>query len=407
VVDVRAEPIGAGHPDEDRRTVRKLSETLLALGERLVGAAPVDGERDSRRDRLSQSDFVLLELVRSPEVEHQLPDQPLTGDQRDEGHCTDSLVGEHVAQSGEGIIAAGFGNEHGMGPHRVGVPGRMAFHRAPVRLRETTRGLEPHHAVGIDEEDRTSVDAQRPLEAVERVLVDVFDRACSCDRLGHAVHGTELLQALPQGLLIRLAASDVGAHAHHQRRRTGGPADDRPPGQEPPHRAVAEHDSILHLVRLVVIEGALDLGQDPLDVVGMDVLSKCFEGPPEAPGSQPVDPLQGLGPPDAPVDDVPLPRTHVSRLKRQRETLSAEPELLEGLLVQALAHAIRTRGQSPESIERTSRRLLTTQRSVPRKRASESAARAYAQRGSVRGITTVPDVTGSDGPNNRRSKYRP
>ena len=66
----------------------------------------------------------------------------------------------------------------------VGPPRRVTLHRAPVGIRQTAVGLEAHHPVGVEEQDRRPADPEPRAQRVERRLVDLVHRPALADGLG-------------------------------------------------------------------------------------------------------------------------------------------------------------------------------------------------------------------------------
>ena len=72
----------------------------------------------------------------------------------------------------------------------VGRPGGVAFDRRAVLFGQPAIGLEAHHAVGIEQQDRGARDGQAVGQRVERGGIDFLDRSGPADCLGQGqTHG--------------------------------------------------------------------------------------------------------------------------------------------------------------------------------------------------------------------------
>jgi hypothetical protein len=59
----------------------------------------------------------------------------------------------------------------------------MSLDRASIALRQSAPGLEAHHTVGIEQENRRFLDTETALKRVERRLVNLFETVGAADRV--------------------------------------------------------------------------------------------------------------------------------------------------------------------------------------------------------------------------------
>jgi hypothetical protein len=104
----------------------------------LIGAAPLDRERDMPRNRLGEAELVLADDMQCVVVQHELPDDLLLGDQRDEGESANALVEDRVAVGAEVLALFDVLDDDRHGRARIARPGRVAFDREAVRIRQST-----------------------------------------------------------------------------------------------------------------------------------------------------------------------------------------------------------------------------------------------------------------------------
>jgi hypothetical protein len=103
-------------------------------------------------------------------------------DERDERHRRDAFgrdVGRYGASEGSRVTSA---TTIGSGPG-VGRPGRVALDGAAVGVGEAAERLEPHDAVGVEQQDGRAGNAEPVGERIEGGVVDLLDRARAADRV--------------------------------------------------------------------------------------------------------------------------------------------------------------------------------------------------------------------------------
>ena len=79
-------------------------------------------------------------------------------------------------------VVADVRHDQDLGVRRVGPPRGAALHLAPVVVRDAAPGLEPHHAVGVEQENGRAADAEALFERVQGGVVDRLEPAGSGDR---------------------------------------------------------------------------------------------------------------------------------------------------------------------------------------------------------------------------------
>ena len=186
--EVVGPPHGVGDeipvPRAHRRGVEREAEPLLAAPRVFLGAGPLDRKGDLRGDQAGQLQLVGGRRGRRGVIQHELADDPVEADQRDEGHRGDALGLEGRPIGGERGVGADVGDDDRLRLRAVRRPGRMALDRLPVGVGQPAVGLEPHHAVGVEQQDRGALDAEPRAERIERRRVDLLDGAALGDRPG-------------------------------------------------------------------------------------------------------------------------------------------------------------------------------------------------------------------------------
>ena len=88
--------------------------------------------------------------------------------------------------------------ENRLGVDRVRRPGRVPFGLRAVRLGEPSRRLEAHDAVFVVQEDCAAIRAGGLDERLDRLVEELLEARRPGDRVGHAVQGVDLADALAQ-----------------------------------------------------------------------------------------------------------------------------------------------------------------------------------------------------------------
>jgi hypothetical protein len=147
-----------------------------------LGAGPLDGEGHMGGDDARQGQLVRVQGPRRRVVQHELADHPLRTDQRDEGQAHDSLSLEERPVRSERVVPTDVGDDDGLRIQGVGLPGRVAFDPLLVGGRQPAARLEAHHAIGIEEEDGRTFDAEAGVQGIQCALVDFLGGAAGADR---------------------------------------------------------------------------------------------------------------------------------------------------------------------------------------------------------------------------------
>jgi hypothetical protein len=178
---------------DDGDGVGGAGEDLAIKVELVLRPLPFDGIGDVVRDDLGQPHLLGGESVRGIEIHHELAQQVLAGVERDEGQRPDAFAPDGLPEGRQPLVAIHVGHHHRPRATHARRPGRVAFHRAPVRVGQAAPGHEAHHAPGVEEQDGGALRAERGLQGVEREGVDLAHGSGPRDRDGEVVDGAELV----------------------------------------------------------------------------------------------------------------------------------------------------------------------------------------------------------------------
>jgi hypothetical protein len=182
-------------PRAHRRRVQRKPETLLAAAGLFLGPGPFERKRHLCRDDARQLQVVAAGRGRRIEIQHELADDAIEADQGDERQRRDPFAGEDRPIGFERVVG-----RHVRYPDRLRIwtirfPRRVAFHRAAVRLGQTAERLESHDAIGIEQENGRTLDAEPGMERVERRPVYLMGGSALAHGAGQAQTGRDVLRS--------------------------------------------------------------------------------------------------------------------------------------------------------------------------------------------------------------------
>ena len=157
-----------GDPFLDRaQDARELPARLV---QRLLRLRPLGHRSEVVRDRPREEHLAVAPVVRRVAVEHELPEQPATAHERDEGERPDSLLAHHALERRLELRAGEIVDEHGLWVPDVRRPRRVPLGEGAVAIGEPAPGTEAEHALVVGEQDRGAIRARGFEERVERRL---------------------------------------------------------------------------------------------------------------------------------------------------------------------------------------------------------------------------------------------
>src|SRR5205823_13948493 len=118
--------------------------------------------------------------------EHELPEQPATAHERDEGERPDSLLAHHALERRLELRAGEIVDEHGLWVLDVRRPRRVPLGEGAVAIGEAAPGAAAEYALVVGEQDRGAIRARGFEERVERRLEHLVQSLRARDRVGEA-----------------------------------------------------------------------------------------------------------------------------------------------------------------------------------------------------------------------------
>ena len=149
-------------PSRPRRARTAAAPRSAAPAPRCASARP--RTRLARRSTPASWSSSALKRVRLVVIQHELADHAAEADERDERHRRDAFGLDGRQEAAQRRILRDVGDDDRLRVRAVGRPRGVAFDRLSVRLGQPAVGLEAHHAVGIEQQDRRA----RHGEAVAR-----------------------------------------------------------------------------------------------------------------------------------------------------------------------------------------------------------------------------------------------
>jgi hypothetical protein len=162
-------------PGAHHGRVERKAQALLAPARLRLRSHPLQRKRHLGGDDAGQLQFVGAEHAGFRVIQHELADHASHADERHERHRRDALGPDHRQIRQQRGIAAHVAHDDRLRIRRVGCPGRVTLDGPAIGIRQTAIRLEAHHAVGVEEEDRSARDIEPLVERVQGGSVDVLD----------------------------------------------------------------------------------------------------------------------------------------------------------------------------------------------------------------------------------------
>ena len=198
-------------------TIRFLAGRALALQGLHGGRLGIDSrqtEAHVARDRLRQPALLGCEPPRVIEVQHELAQQAVLGDEGEKCQGPDALASERVTKGRHGWIGQHIiDEERGWAPG-VALPGRVPVHGLAIVVGKTSPARETHDSGRVKDEHAGPIGSHGRLDRVERSLAHVLPVIGLTDPVGQSVERFEAAYAGMQPVsgitLFRHVAGDLG-----------------------------------------------------------------------------------------------------------------------------------------------------------------------------------------------------